>query len=69
MRVSSSSICIHRLTFKGYGVLEQFRFVFLLFSRFAGKPEALKAFQCASTVKAVLKHTGELAGDGLLPLR
>ena len=26
------------------------------------KREALKAFQCASTVKAVLKNTGMLAG-------
>ena len=29
------------------------------------KREALKAFQCASTVKAVLKNTGMLAGAAL----
>ena len=29
------------------------------------KREALKAFQCASTVKAVLKNTGMLAGSAL----
>ena len=31
------------------------------------KREALKAFQCASTVKAVMENTGKEAGDGLLP--
>ena len=29
------------------------------------KHEALKSFQCASTVKAVLKNTGMLAGEAL----
>ena len=52
----------HRFTGKSLR-LEQFRFVFLLFSRFAGKPEALKVFQCASTVKAVMENSAMLAGD------
>ncbi len=53
--------------------LERFRFVFLLSTFTASleslKREALKAFQCASTVKAVMENTGKAAGDGLLPLR
>ena len=51
--------------------LERFRFVFLLLSPLRWKAilkrEALKAFQCASTVKAVMENTGKAAGDGLLP--
>ena len=52
------------------GRLKRFRFVFLLSTFTASleslKREALKAFQCVSTVKAVMENTGKAAGDALL---
>ena len=51
--------------------IKRFRLVFLLLSplrwKVILKREALKAFQCASTVKAVMENTGKAVGDGLLP--
>ena len=48
-------------------LLETFLFENFTKSLVILKREALKAFQCASTVKAVMENTGKAAGDGLLP--
>ena len=54
--------CFHWIFHAGVPKGSDCTFLLVCISRFAGKPEALKAFQCASTVKAVVENIGKSAG-------